>query len=112
MLVVDYRSRYPEVISLRSTSADAVIFATKSIFTRHGIPDTVITDNGPQFACTAFQNFAEVYGFRHVTSSPRYPKSNGEVEHMFRTIKDMFKKANDPFLALLANRNTSNPEHP
>lgn len=106
LLVVDYRSRYPEVISLRSTSADAVILATKSIFARHGIPDTVISDNGPQFASTAFENFAEVYGFRHITSSPRYPQSNGEVERMVRTIKDMFKKANDPYLALLAYRNT------
>lgn len=106
LLVVDYRSRYPEVISLRSTTADAVILATKSIFARHGIPDTVISDNEPQFACTAFQNFAEVYGFRHITSSPRYPQANGEVERMVRTIKDMFEKANDPFLALLAYRNT------
>lgn len=54
LLVVDYRSRYPEVISLRSTSADAAILATKSIFARHSIPDTAISDNGPQFACTAF----------------------------------------------------------
>lgn len=106
LVVVDYRSRYPEVITLRSTSADAVISAIKSTFARHGIPVTVVSDNGPQFSCKAFEDFGKTYGFTHVTSSPRYPQSNGEAERMVRTIKELFLKATDPFLALLAYRNT------
>ncbi|XP_077536156.1 uncharacterized protein LOC144148507 [Haemaphysalis longicornis] len=60
LVVVDYRSRYPEVITLRSTSADAVISAIKSTFARHGIPVTVVSDNGPQFSCEAFEDFARL----------------------------------------------------
>ncbi|XP_037270275.2 uncharacterized protein LOC119161872 [Rhipicephalus microplus] len=106
LVVVDYRSRYPEVLTLRSTSAGTVISAIKSTFARHGIPVTVVSDNGPQFFCKAFEDFAKTYGFKHVTSSPRYPQSNGEAERMVRTIKELFLKATDPFLALLAYRNT------
>ena len=52
--LVDYRSRFPEVISLRSTTALAVINAIKSVFARHGIPRLVRSDNGPQFIFTGW----------------------------------------------------------
>nr|XP_037272732.1 uncharacterized protein K02A2.6-like [Rhipicephalus microplus] len=85
---------------------EPVISAIKSTFVRHGIPVTVVSDNGPQFSCKAFEDFGKTYGFTHVTSSPRYPQSNGEAERMVRTIKELLLKATDPFLALLAYRNT------
>ena len=45
LIVVDYFSRYPEVIQLRSTTSQAIINALKSVFARHGIPETVRSDN-------------------------------------------------------------------
>ncbi|XP_037558085.1 uncharacterized protein LOC119435243 [Dermacentor silvarum] len=104
VLLVDYRSRFPEVISLRSTSAPAVINVIKSVFARHGTPRLVRSDNGPQFAAREFSAFADSYGFRYVTSSPHFPQFNGEVEWMVRTVKDLLRKADDPYLALLAYR--------
>ncbi|XP_037555523.1 uncharacterized protein K02A2.6-like [Dermacentor silvarum] len=102
VLLVDYRSRFPEVISLRSTSAPAVINVIKSVFAHHGIPRLVRSDNGPQFAAREISAFADSCGFRHVTSSPHFPQSKGEV----RTVKDLLRKADDPYLALLAYRDT------
>lgn len=78
----------------------------KSVFTRHGIPKLLRTDNGPWFAAREFGDFARTYGFHHVTSSPRFPQSNGEVERMVRTVKDLLGKSEDPYLALLAYRDT------
>ena len=40
------------------------------------------------------------------TSSPKMAQSNGLTERHVDTIKDMLKKADDPFLALLAYRTT------
>ena len=49
LLIVDYYSRYVEVITLRnSTSSFAVIEELKTIFARHGIPDEQRSDNDPQ----------------------------------------------------------------
>ena len=80
LLVVDYFFRYPEVIKLTSTTSATVIMILKSIFSRHGIPEIVRSDNGPQFTSNEFTQFARTYRFRQVTSSPHYLQSNGVVK--------------------------------
>ncbi|MGH0124947.1 UNVERIFIED_CONTAM: hypothetical protein FKN15_020833 [Acipenser sinensis] len=106
LLVVDYYSRYVEIAKLTNATSPEVIQHLKSIFARHGIPEEVMSDNGPQYSAETFSLFAREYGFRHNTSSPRYPQSNGEAERTVRTIKNMLKKMKDPYLALLAYRST------
>lgn len=107
LLLADFRSRYPENFDLySSTSAKAVIERMKSIFARHGIPEVLISDNGPQFSAAEFKDFSLHYGFHHVTTSLRYPQANGEVERIVRTIKGFVENSVDPHLALLNYRNT------
>ena len=65
----------------------AVVKYMKSIFARHGIPQEIVSDNGPQYSSREFAQFAKQYGFVHNTSSPKYPQSNGETERGVRTIK-------------------------
>ncbi|KAK3107078.1 hypothetical protein FSP39_006562 [Pinctada imbricata] len=74
LLVIDYYSRYVEVAKLTSTSSETIVNHLKSIFSRHGIPEVLRSDNGPQYASKYFADFASQYGFSHVTSSPRYPQ--------------------------------------
>ena len=109
LLVVDYFSRYPEVVKLSSTTSPCVIIALKAIFSRFGIPEILISDNGPQYSSTEFEHFAQSYNFNHITSSPRYPQSNGQAERTVRTIKTLIKQADDPYLAILAYRSTPLP---
>ena len=110
LLVVDYYSRFIETAKLLSTTSVNVINHLKSIFSRHGIPETVISDNGPQYSSEQFAEFANQYGFSHITSSPKYPQSNGAAERAVRTIKDLFKKNKmqngDMYMAMLAYRST------
>ncbi|XP_028412533.1 uncharacterized protein K02A2.6-like [Dendronephthya gigantea] len=110
LLCVDYYSKFPEVAKLPSLKSSATITALKSIFARHGIPDEVVSDNGPQFASVEFKNFSEVWEFLHITSSPGYPQSNGQVERTVQTVKKLLKKADesgqDPYLSILEYRNS------
>ncbi|KAK7939091.1 hypothetical protein WMY93_002417 [Mugilogobius chulae] len=108
LVMIDYFSNFPEVAFLTETSAAQVIKHCKAIFARHGIPVTLISDNGPQFSSQEFKDFAENYGFEHTTSSPLYPQSNGLAEKAVQIVKRLFKKAtetcSDPYLALLNYR--------
>lgn len=88
----------------RLTSAEVIVHM-KSAFTRHRIPEQVISDNGPQYASEEFSEFAREYQFIHITSSPLYPQRNGEAERAVKTIKG-FLKEGDPYLALLMYRTT------
>ena len=46
----------------------------------HGIPDILLSDNGPQFSAIQFQDFAKSYGFTHTTSSSYLSQVNGGAE--------------------------------
>ena len=107
LLVIDYFSRYAEIAKLNLESSTAVIKHVKSIFARHGIPlEVVVSDNGPQYSSREFAMFSKEYGFIHSTSSPKHPQSNGEAERGVQTVKALLKKAEGPYLALLAYHST------
>ena len=106
LLVVDYFSRFPEIVKLTNTTSNGVIAALRPIFARYGIPEIVRSDNGPQYVSQEMTNFATSYGFVQITSSPHYPRSNGLAERTVKTVKAMLEKSTDPHLALLSYRST------
>ena len=105
-----YYSKFFEVKKIASSSSKSVINVLKENFSRWGIPKILKSDNGPAFASEQFKEFAENYGFEHVTSSPRYSQSMGFIEKYVQICKNVLKKAkksnSDPYLAILEYRNT------
>ena len=47
LLIVDYFSRYPEVVKMSTTTSKAMIVAMKPVFARHGLPEVLRSDNRP-----------------------------------------------------------------
>jgi len=109
LVVVDYYSRYPEIVKLSSTTSTSVIAALKVIFSRFGIPEIVRSDNGPQFSSKEFAVFAKSYNFTHTTSSPLYPQSNGQAERAVQTLKKILRQSEDVCQGLLNYRTTPMP---
>jgi len=109
LLVTDYYSRYPEICKLPNITAETVVTHCKSIFARHGVSETVVSDNGTQFSKvegSSFSKFAKEYGFNHIISSPKYPQSNGFAEAGVKIVKNCLKKSHDQYEALLNYRTT------
>ena len=77
--MVDYHSRWIEILHLTTMTFSAVIAKMKDVFARLGLPQEVFSD-GPQFVSEQFRQFAKKCDFNHITSSPHLPNSNGEAE--------------------------------
>ena len=104
---MDYYSKYIEIAILdKGENARRIIEKLKSIFSRHSIPNTLISDNGPQYAVEEFRKFAESYKCIHTTSLPQYPKGNGMSERAVQTVKKLLEKSDDPYLSMLDYRST------
>ena len=90
LIVADYYfSLWAEVYLLNGATSDNVILACKDAFSRHGIPQEVMSDNGPQYKAFKFKKFAKDWQFTHKTSSPYYPKSNGLAEATVKNVKSI-----------------------
>ena len=70
VVLVDYFSDFWEVAMLNNTMSTSIIEFCKQQFSRHGIPDILIFDNGPQLKSSEFTEFARTWKFTHVTTSP------------------------------------------
>ena len=109
LLVCDYFSKFPIIRKLESETSSCIIKYLSQIFSEQGIPKILFIDNGP---CSEFQKFSEKYGFRHTTSSPHFPQSNGLAEWLVGTciVKSTLKKCDmsktDTELAMLFPRTT------
>ena len=87
VVLVDFYSDFFEVDRLNDKRGAEVIRKLKAHFARHRAPETLMSDNGPPFNSKDFADFANAYGFEHVTSSPGYPKSNGKAESAVKLLE-------------------------
>ena len=58
-------------------------------FATHGIPNTIVTDNGPPIHSNGFKEFMNEFGINHQFSTPYWPQGNAEVERFVKTLQKM-----------------------
>ncbi|XP_064475331.1 uncharacterized protein K02A2.6-like [Ornithodoros turicata] len=93
LVVVDEYSRFPVVATLSSLNGGTVTTKLNDMFTVHGIPEVVKTDNGPPFFGKEFADFMKHNGIRHHRVTPLWPQANGEVERFIKNLKKTIKAA-------------------
>ncbi len=86
-IIVDAHSKWPEVVTMSATTSKHTIDALRSVFAHFGLPEQLVSDNGPQFSSSEFASFMKECGIKHVRCSPYHPSSNGLAERFVRTFK-------------------------
>lgn len=79
LILVDYFSKWLEILPMTCKTASSVITVLKDVFATHGIPRVIRADNMP-FQSQTFCNFAEEYNIKIITCSPHFHRSNGLAE--------------------------------
>ena len=106
LLVVDSHSKWPEVIEMKSTTTAATVTELRCLFSCHGLPEQLVSDNGPQFASDEFQSFVKSNSVKHIRCAPYHPSSNGAVERFVQTFKKAMQassKSDSSFTQRLMN---------
>ena len=93
LVVIDERSRYPEIEIVNSTSAESTETALEKIFATHGNPQVLKSDNGPPFNSHAFKDLCIQKGIQHRRITPRWPEANGLVENFMKSVGKATKTA-------------------
>jgi len=75
----------------KNVNAAALIMALRELFSRTAVPDLFWSYGGPQFTSRRFQDFAAQWKFKHQTSSPHYPQSNGKAEATVKSMKKIIR---------------------
>ena len=94
LVLVDSYSKWIECIDMNnSITSKRTIDQLRFIFSRFGLPSTVVTDNGTSFVSKEFEFFLQMNGIKHITSPVGHPATNGQAENAVKIIKLALKKA-------------------
>ncbi len=91
LILVDGHSKWPEVIEMSTTSSEKTIEVLRRIIARYGLPQQLVSDNGPQFTSEEFARFMKTNGIKHIRTTPYHPSSNGLAERFVQTFKRAMK---------------------
>ncbi|XP_044184326.1 LOW QUALITY PROTEIN: uncharacterized protein K02A2.6-like [Acropora millepora] len=92
LIVIDAYSKWLEVHCMKSTTSNATIEKLREIFATHGLPATLVSDNGSNFITSEFEEFMKQNGIKHIKVAPYHPASNGLAERAVRVFKEGFEK--------------------
>ena len=81
-----------EVSIVTSATTAVTIQNLRRMFATHGLPRTVVSDNGSVFTSNEFQDFLVKNGICHIKTAPYHPACNGLAEIAVQTLKERLKK--------------------
>ena len=92
LTIVDYATRYPEAVALPSTEASRIAKELITLFSRVGIPEEILSDQGANFMSELLQELYHLLHIRRIRTTPYHPQTDGLVERFNGTLKGMLRK--------------------
>ncbi|GFR86277.1 Pol polyprotein [Elysia marginata] len=85
LTLIDYTTRYAEAVPLRKI--DIAAEALLDIYSRLGLPEEVLSDQGKQFMSDCMKEVCRLLGIKQKAMTPYHPMCNGLVERFNATLK-------------------------
>ena len=86
LILVDAHSKWIEAHPMTTITSTATAQICRKLFATFGVPEVLVTDNGPSFVSAEFEQFLK-NSIRHKTSPPYHPATNGLAERAVQTVK-------------------------
>ena len=77
---------------MKSTTASRTVEELRKLFAQHGLPEELVSDNGPKFIASEFDVFMRSNGVKHTKCAPYHPASNEQVERVVQILKSVLHK--------------------
>lgn len=92
LTILDDHSRYSLRIAPRLSTANVVIPVFTEVFQQYGMPDSILSDNGAQFAgfrkgYTQFEKWLIDLDILPIHGRIKHPQTQGKIERFHRTMK-------------------------
>ena len=99
LVLQDGPSKWPEVKILTHADAFSLIETLWTLFAAYGVPEEVVSDNGPHFASEELAKFFKQNAVIHTFTPTYHPQSNGSAERTVRSVKEgLLQQLLDPHL--------------
>ncbi|XP_059188219.1 uncharacterized protein K02A2.6-like [Centropristis striata] len=92
LIMVDAHSKCIEAHIMSNITFPTTIDKLRQVFAVHGLPDPLVTDNGPTFTSELFSEFMHQNGIQHTRTAPFHPATNGLAERAVQTAKEGLKR--------------------
>lgn len=103
---IDVFSKYGQAYLLRDGTAISIVQALLTFSTHHGLPLTIITDQGTEFTNQIFSEFCKVHKITHHQTLAHSPNANGNIERFHSTLLEhlrilKLKQRDEPVINLM-----------
>ena len=93
LVLLDETTGFPEVEIMNKTTAFHTIRAFEKAIARHGLPDTIKSDNGSPFQSKELKDYLTAQGIHHHRVTPLWPQANGKVEGFMKPMGKAIRAA-------------------
>ena len=92
LTTMDLATRYPEAHPLKTATAEEVAEGLLEVFSRHGLPRMILSDQGTQLCGKVMTQLCSQLGIEKIRTTPYHPEANGCVERFHGTLVPMLRK--------------------
>ena len=93
LIIIDSYSNWLVVAPVSSADTLQTVTVLRQVFSTHGIPEMIVSDNRAAFTYSDFETFTKRNGIRHLTPTPYHPSTNGLAERAVQILKQAMRKS-------------------